>query len=51
MASPNPEPDQLTKPANHNPSPDQITKLVIIPVTLVINYYFYSVSTTPKVRL
>jgi len=29
----------------------QITKLVIIPVTLAINYYFYSVSTTPKVKL
>jgi len=29
----------------------QITKLVIIPVTLGINYYFYNVSTTPKVKL
>jgi len=29
----------------------QITKLMIIPVTLVINFYFYSVSTTPKVKL
>ena len=29
----------------------QITKLVIIPVTLAINYYFYSVSTTPKVKI
>jgi solute carrier family 35 protein E3 len=29
----------------------QITKLVIIPTTLIINYYFYSVSTTPKVKL
>jgi solute carrier family 35 protein E3 len=28
----------------------QVTKLTIVPVTLVINYFFFGVSTTAKVR-
>ena len=56
LSHPHPSPDRSPHPDPHadpkpKPGPDQVTKLVMVPVTLVINSLFYDVTTNGKVKL